>query len=188
MAWPDFPPPEQITVYEGVLSGDNDWAKDNSGDSHQEPVEYLSGDPADAQGDRSLKDGWYSSGELAAYLADPGGGDEDPPGTDPVTGTEEALRIAAFLGGADDQALVDLIEPSVVAITSMVKSYTRGVGFETSYPNAELEAVITTATARLVANPEQIATDVGTVSTRGGFAGWTLAETFVLNRFRKRAL
>jgi len=46
---------------------------------------------------------------------------------------------------------------------------------------------IVTATARLLANPEQLAHDVGAVSFRGGFTGWSLAETFVLNRYRRRA-
>ena len=47
---------------------------------------------------------------------------------------------------------------------------------------------IITATARLVANPEQLGTTVGSVTVNGGFNGWTLAELFVLNRYRRRAL
>ncbi|OMC03642.1 hypothetical protein A5734_11625 [Mycolicibacterium fortuitum] len=30
--------------------------------------------------------------------------------------------------------------------------------------------------------------DVGSISIRGGFNGWNLAETYVLNRYRKRAI
>jgi len=48
-------------------------------------------------------------------------------------------------------------------------------------------AVIITATARLLANPEQLDSTVGGVRTGGGFAGWSLAESFVLNRYRRRA-
>lgn len=68
----------------------------------------------------------------------------------------------------------------------MVRAYTRGGGF-TPDPNPELEAVIVTATARLLANPEQIATGVGSVQIHGGFKGFNLAELAVLNRYRKRA-
>lgn len=54
-------------------------------------------------------------------------------------------------------------------------------------PNDELAAVITTAAARLLANPEQVDSGVGSTWTRGSFQGWTLAELFVLNRYRVRA-
>ena len=64
----------------------------------------------------------------------------------------------------------------------------RGRGFDDDEPNDELAAVITTASARLVANPEQIPTTIGSVEIRGAFNGFSLAETFVLNRYRKRAL
>jgi hypothetical protein len=101
-----------------------------------------------------------------------------------VTGQD----VADFLGQGDDQGLVALAGEHVTIITAMVKAYTRDNGFTGTDPNDELAAVITTATARLVANPEQLETSVGGTYVRGGFAGWTLAETFVLNRYRKRAL
>lgn len=100
-----------------------------------------------------------------------------------VTGQD----VADFLGQGTDATLVALAEEVVPVVTVMVKSYTRGRGFTDGAPNDELAAVITTASARLVANPEQLSTDVGSVSIRGGFTGWNLAETFVLNRYRKRA-
>lgn len=96
--------------------------------------------------------------------------------------------MADFLGQGSDTTLVALAEEIAPIITVMVKAYTRGRGFEGNIPNDELAAVITTAAARLVANPEQLSTDIGSVSFRGGFNGWTLAETFVLNRYRKTAL
>lgn len=96
--------------------------------------------------------------------------------------------VADFLGQGTDTALVALAEEVVPVITSMVRSYTRGRGFAGSEPNDELDAVITTASARMVANPEQIQTRVGSVEVRGGFQGFTLAETFVLNRYRRTAL
>lgn len=101
----------------------------------------------------------------------------------------EGQDVAAFLGRGDDASLVALAEEQVRIVTAMVRGYTRGRGFDTFGQVAEdLAAVITTATARMLANPEQIAYDVGNVSLRGGFQGWSLAETFVLNRYRKRAL
>lgn len=154
---------------------------------------YFDGDTPDTAEETYAWDSTaYGSATTATTLitrgTPPDGGGDDG-GGDPVTGSEEALRVAAFLGQPDNQALVDTIEEHVSAVTSMVRSYTRDQGFNgTGQPNAELEAVITAATARMVANPEQLPYDVGGESIRGAFSGWTLAETFVLNRFRKRAI
>lgn len=95
--------------------------------------------------------------------------------------------VAAFLGQGDDENLIALAEQHVDIITAMARAYTRGQGFVDGDPNDEIAAVITTATARLIANPEQIPTTTGSVTVNGGFSGWSLAETFVLNRYRKRA-
>jgi hypothetical protein len=100
-----------------------------------------------------------------------------------VTGQD----VADFLGQGDDDTLVTLAGQHVVIVQAMASAYTRGQGFTDGEPADDLAAVITTATARLVANPEQLAVDVGGVSIRGGFAGWSLAETLVLNSYRKRA-
>ncbi len=74
-------------------------------------------------------------------------------------------------------------------ITAMARTYVRGVGFDpvTGEPAADLAAVITTATARLIVNPEQLGYDVGGVGYRSGFVGWSLAELAVLNAYRRRA-
>lgn len=96
--------------------------------------------------------------------------------------------VADFLGQGSDTALVALAGEVVPVITAMVSAYTRGRGFDLGEPNDELTAVITTASARMVANPEQLPTRVGSVEIRAGFQGFSLAETFVLNRYRKRAL
>jgi hypothetical protein len=100
-----------------------------------------------------------------------------------VTGQD----VADFLGQGTDTTLVALAGQAVPIITAMARAYTRDRGFTGPEPDDQIAAVITTATARLVANPEQLPTDVGSVSIRGGFTGWTLAELFVLNRFRVRA-
>lgn len=99
----------------------------------------------------------------------------------------DGTTVAAFLGQGDDETLVALAGQHAAIITAMARAYTRGNGFTDAEPNDEITAVITTATARLVANPEQINTTIGSVAVNGGFTGWTLAELFVLNRYRKRA-
>lgn len=96
--------------------------------------------------------------------------------------------VAAFLGEGTDTTLVALAEQHAAIVTAMARAYTRGNGFTGAEPNDEITAVITTATARLVANPEQINTTTGSVAVAGGFSGWTLAELFVLNRYRRKAL
>jgi hypothetical protein len=101
--------------------------------------------------------------------------------------TAAAFTVAAFLGQSGDATLFALAEEVVPVITAIVKAYTRGRGFDAGEPNDELAAVITTASARMVANPEQVETRVGSTEVRGGFQGFSLAETFVLNRYRKRA-
>lgn len=95
--------------------------------------------------------------------------------------------VAAFLGQSDDATLVTLAESHANVVTQMARAYTRDGGFNDGVPNDEIGSVITTAAARLVANPEQLSTIVGTVSIRGGFNGWTLTERLVLNRYRKQA-
>lgn len=78
--------------------------------------------------------------------------------------------------------------PGIVGvITKFVHAYTRGRGFDHELPNDELGAVITAASARMAANPEQIPHTVGSVSFAGGYQGWNLAEQAVLNRYRVRA-
>ncbi|NKY35431.1 hypothetical protein HGA13_20500 [Nocardia speluncae] len=96
-------------------------------------------------------------------------------------------QVAAFLGQATNTELVAMASAHAVVITSMVRAYTRDGGFTANIPNAEIEAVIVTATSRLVANPEQLDQTVGSVGVRGGFTGFNLAELAVLNRYRKRA-
>ena len=61
------------------------------------------------------------------------------------------------------------------------------VGFAGDEPNTDVAAAITTAAARLLTNPSQVPYDVGSVSYRGGFNGWTLTERLVLNRYRIKA-
>lgn len=103
----------------------------------------------------------------------------------------DGQRIADFLGRGTDTALVALAGEHAQIITAMAQGYTRGRGFESDVLPDDLAAVIVTAAARLVANPEQLPKDLsaGAFSQRtyAGFKGWSLAETFILNRYRQRA-
>ncbi|MGI8576484.1 MAG: hypothetical protein ACR2KG_00880 [Nocardioidaceae bacterium] len=102
--------------------------------------------------------------------------------------TVDGTTVAEFLGQGDDPTIVDLAGQHVLVVQAMASAYTRGRGFDVQgFPYDDVAAVITTATARLLANPEQIPADVGGVSIKGGFVGWSLAELFVLNRYRARA-
>lgn len=102
----------------------------------------------------------------------------------------EADQVAAFLGKPGDTATLAAAEQAIPVVTVMVKAYVRG-GTDWE-PNDEVEAVIVTASARVLSNPSGLAQDVTagpySQSLRGAFQGWTLAELFVLNRYRKRAI
>ena len=112
-----------------------------------------------------------------------GGSDPDPePPVDP-----EVPAVVAFLGQQDNPDIVALAREHLPIITAMAKAYTRGGGFDEFGPNEDITAVITTATARLLANPEQLRYQAGSVQINDSFRGWTLAESFVLNRYRRRA-
>lgn len=102
-----------------------------------------------------------------------------------------AVDVAAFLGEPAKPDTVALAAQQLPIVSAMAQAYTRGRGFADDGPAEDLAAVIITATARMMANPDQIASDdtAGPFSRsiRGGFTGWNLAETFVLNRYRRRA-
>ncbi|WP_028476098.1 hypothetical protein [Nocardia sp. CNY236] len=101
-------------------------------------------------------------------------------------------QVADFLGRGSEPEFVALAGQHAAITTALASAYTRGEGFTDGEPNDDIAAVITTATARLVANPVQLQhlDTVGpfTEQFSSAFRGWNLAETFVLNRYRKRAL
>ncbi|MCW2689951.1 MAG: hypothetical protein JWR37_4841 [Mycobacterium sp.] len=80
----------------------------------------------------------------------------------------------------------------IAATTAMAKAYCRGAGFRADGPTDELRIVILTSAARLHANTMQL----GYGETKGpeslyfreGFTGFTLAERYILDRYRVRAL
>lgn len=83
------------------------------------------------------------------------------------------------------------VEAALAVVTSMAKAYTRDVGFILGEPNEQIGAVILAATARLLANPDQSLGEQGmgafSVSYGSAFTGWSVAELYVLNRFRTTA-
>ncbi|MBF6328504.1 hypothetical protein IU452_08220 [Nocardia transvalensis] len=112
----------------------------------------------------------------------------------------EGADIAAFLGKSGDAAFVTLCGKHLTVVAALARAYTRNRGFAAVQPTPplggidvadDLAAVLITATARTAANPEQLQhTDTVGPFTRqfsSAFTGWSLAETYVLNRYRKRA-
>jgi hypothetical protein len=101
--------------------------------------------------------------------------------------------LTALLYGASGQT-VDAEQGAQVLATvgQLANAYTRGVGFTSGVPNADISAVILSAAARLYAHPRQLAVDetVGpdSASFHGGFTGWSVLEAVVLQRYRQTAL
>jgi hypothetical protein len=97
----------------------------------------------------------------------------------------DSTDVTNLLDGELDDGVIPII-------TTMAKSYTRGHGFDGNEPNTELAAVITAAAARLASNTKQLrfAQTAGPYvqDFRSAFDGWTVAEMYVLNRYRKRAM
>ncbi|WP_218220233.1 hypothetical protein [Nesterenkonia sp. Act20] len=104
-----------------------------------------------------------------------------------MTSTPTGGDVAAFLGLSDDPTVVAMAGEHLPIVTAMARSYTRDNGFEAGSVSEDIAAVITTATARLVSNPEQLSWAAGSARISGAFNGWSLPEQFVLNRYRKRA-
>lgn len=112
-----------------------------------------------------------------------------PPEDPPAEAIGDGQTVADFLGRGDDTELVAMAGQHVAIVRAMVKAYTRDRGFTDDLPGDDLAAVIVSACARLVANPEHnVMVALGTFTIRPGiFNGWTLPELAILNRYRKRA-
>jgi hypothetical protein len=99
-------------------------------------------------------------------------------------------NVAEFLGRGDDMNLVNLARGHAAIVTEMVKAYTRGRGFDTDgNANSALDAVITSATARLTSNPDSIITfSLDDYQVRKTvFEGFTIAENIILNSYRRKS-
>lgn len=100
----------------------------------------------------------------------------------------EPEKVARFLGRGDDTNVVALAGEHLPIVTAFVRAYTRGNGFVHGVPGDDLEAVIVSATARLVTNPEQasrvqVADYTESPAVLNGF---TLPELAVLHLYRRR--
>jgi Putative Ig domain len=135
-------------------------------------------------------DGSSDTAELVWTITAADGGPEPEPDPEAdelaAAAAELAPRVAAHVGRAGDTDALELAEAHMPTLLLFVKSYTRGNGFLGYVPSAELAAVIVTAGARMLANPDQLAYSVGDQRVSEGFSSWTLAERFVLDGYRKR--
>ena len=98
-----------------------------------------------------------------------------------------AADVAAYLDRTD---VHDLAAKHLPIVEAMVKSYTRGVGFdETGAPDEAVSAVIVSACARLTSNPDStISVSVDEYQTRKTvFEGFTLLERIILDNYRRKA-
>lgn len=102
-----------------------------------------------------------------------------------------AKDVAAFLGTENPgEGWTTKVETTIGIVEQMVRSYVRGNGFsELGEPNDALAAVIVTATARLMGNPQGVRTQTSGPFqvTHGQFDGFTLAEIGILHQYRRRA-
>jgi hypothetical protein len=102
-------------------------------------------------------------------------------------------NLGALLGWvdpSDDQ--VDQANEVLGIVTAMASAMTRERGFTAGVPNEQIKAVILTASARLISNATGLLyTEVegpSQISYASAFTGWTVAETYVLSRYRVSAL
>lgn len=147
-------------------------------DTRSDELGIFTGDTEDTEDVAyTWQDEPYASPSIAHAAGTP-----TPPAPPPGLGD----KVAQLLGADHDPRFVARAHQAAQLVTAMAHQYTRGRGF-TPTPSEGIEAVITTAAMRLLANPEQTDHGLGGQWTRGGFSGWTLAEQYVLNGYRKRA-
>lgn len=102
-----------------------------------------------------------------------------------------AADVVAFQRKTGDAAALADATQAIAVVTALAESYTRGEGFTDGTPANDVAAAVYMAALRLLANKSQLehSKDKGpfSVSFSEGFDGWSTAELFVLNRYRKRA-
>lgn len=104
--------------------------------------------------------------------------------------TELAQKVARFLNRAEDPEVVALAESHVPVVSTFVKNYVRGHGFDDEgKPSEDLEAVVITTTARFIVNPAQnVREQLGDQNVLySKLEGFSLVEQAVLHRYRRRA-
>ncbi|GAB3698461.1 hypothetical protein [Mariniluteicoccus flavus] len=96
--------------------------------------------------------------------------------------------VAKFCDQEHDDTFALLVAEHLPVVEAFVKAYTRGNGFTTDGYADDIGAVILTCTARLSSNPMQNKREeIGDYSvTPTPFVGFSLAESYVLNQYRRR--
>lgn len=113
--------------------------------------------------------------------------------TTPTSLVDKVIGLAVRPADVTPAEFRTSVEQAVAIVTPMVAAYCRDkhVTKAGAY-KAGIAEVIVTASARLAANPGQIALQItaGSMSVRkgAGFTGFTLGELAVLDRYRKRAI
>jgi hypothetical protein len=98
-----------------------------------------------------------------------------------------AEYLAAYLGVAHPD--LNRLNAVLSIVAAQARSYTRGVGWEGLTATEDIAAVVLSAAARLLSNPNGLKEEtMGALSVQYGPPfGWSLAELYCLNRFRERA-
>lgn len=102
----------------------------------------------------------------------------------------DADDVLQLLGRTDD---IDAAEHAIMIATAQVRAYTRDRGFSGDQAAPDLDTVILTSAARVVANPENLRSEKYSLDgasrevERQVIDGWTLPELAILNRYRRRA-
>ncbi len=107
------------------------------------------------------------------------------------TALPQASDLAAFLGPSAPEVDSTQAAALIAYVAQLVSAATRGVGFTAGVPNADLWQLILGATARVYAHPRQLpmSETAGEESAdfRQGFGGFSVAEMYVIKRYRKMA-
>lgn len=97
----------------------------------------------------------------------------------------ESAQVLALLN--QPTSLKSQADAVVAVITAMAHDYTRGKGFQNGKPVGAVDQVIILASARLMANPEQLEYTSGSYTVRNAFDGWNALEQKLLDGVRGTA-
>lgn len=148
----------------------------------------FGGDSVDQTGATTYS--WAGEAYNSASVATSGGGDGGGDGGGGLTLSRRVMLLMNL--DTSDEVELAQAEEVVKTITLMVKAYTRGRGFTldddgNQVITEDIQSVILTASNRYIANPSGLLYRAGSEQISSVFSGWTLAETFVLNNYRRRS-
>lgn len=192
-----FPPGLTLSA-SGLIAGTATGSGTYSGSVWAESGDDGLGGPAEVDTLDLHFDVWEADHVAVPDPPDPGEPDPDPEPVpdipvdewhevwDPL-GAALAPRVAAYVGRPDHAPTIATATAQLPVIAEYVRGYTRGRGWTGDRPAGPLVAVIVSAAARLVTNPEQVTSyTANDYSERPAvLAGWTLTELGVLRRYRK---